>query len=194
MSSRCKRTVKPQTRKSRVSHLASRSWQCDSLCTHRLRTNRKAKRVAGTGHWFLRLCDRRGAARLLGSQFEKTRSAQARSVPAGVAAAPAGVRRRGSVRRLPRHGVGAEHGLCVRMGLYCPRGVDCDECALLYKWRWKFLNAGKKSRAANPPFVSAAVMCRTTDARRADSRPTPCNVRPAGQEPAPASVSRVCKT
>jgi hypothetical protein len=41
---------------------------------------------------------------------------------------------------------------------------------LLYRWRWKFLNAGKKSRAANPPFVSAAVMCRTTDARRVDSR------------------------
>jgi hypothetical protein len=77
---------------------------------------------------FLRFCGR-GTSRLLGGRYEKTRSAQARGVPAGVAAAPAGVRRRGSVPRLLRHGGVAEHGLCVRMGLYCPRGVDCAECA-----------------------------------------------------------------
>jgi hypothetical protein len=90
---------------------------------------RPVESVAGTGHGFLRLYGRRGAARLLGGHYEKTRSAQARGVPAGVVAAPAGVRRRGSVRRLPRHGGGEEHGLCVRTGLYRPLGVDCAECA-----------------------------------------------------------------
>ena len=91
---------------------------------------RPLKRVAGAGHGFLRLCGRRGAARLLGGHYEKTRPAQARGIPAGVAAAPAGVRRRGSVRRLPGRGGGVERGLCVRRGLYCPPGVDCAECAL----------------------------------------------------------------
>jgi hypothetical protein len=28
---------------------------------------------------------------------------------------------------------------------------------LLYRWRWKFLNAGKKSRAVDPAFVSMAL-------------------------------------
>jgi hypothetical protein len=51
---------------------------------------------------------------------------------------------------------------------------------LLYRWRWKFLNAGKKSRAANPALVSAAAMYRTPGDRRAGSKPTHCNDRPRG--------------
>lgn len=97
---------------------------------------------------FLRLCGRRGAARLLGGHYEKTRSAQARGVPAGVAASPAGVRRRGSFRRLPRHGGGAEHGLCVRMGLYCPGGVDCAECAPALQVALEVPQCGKEKAGA----------------------------------------------
>ena len=51
---------------------------------------------------------------------------------------------------------------------------------LLYRWRWKFLNAGKKSRAANPAFVSAGAMYRTPGDRRVGSQPTHCNTRPRG--------------
>ena len=51
---------------------------------------------------------------------------------------------------------------------------------LLYRWRWKFLNAGKKSWAANSAFVPAAAMYRTTGGRRAGSQPTHCNARPRG--------------
>ena len=54
---------------------------------------------------------------------------------------------------------------------------------LLYRWRWKFLNAGKKSWATASGFrvsgVGTGREALISAHRRADSRPMPCNARPA---------------